>query len=326
MGVERAQLLDIGQAGLADGGVPDRCRAGLRPENVCSGILHGGVGRGVRRAVGGEPGQAALCGGKAPKAFGQIFGICQKTALPSDAVVGENRVQKVEPVAVQQQLKVKGPVLGPDAVRQEADAGLLQKGPPDAVFPDRPVPGGVQGLQPRGVVAAGKRAGHQMQTVVRGQRAVGLPFEMPADEPVAVRVGGQRTAQLRQQAGGHGVVTVEKQQPVACGGLEAGVARRGKAAVFPVNDLQAGQLGGEGVAHRAALVGGAVVHKDALPVARAGLLDHAFDAGGQVVLHVVDGDDDGKERHKCLLAIKPSPEEGRWPEGPDEGRVCAASC
>ena len=50
----------------------------------------------------------------------------------------------------------------------------------------------------------------------------------------AVRVGGQRTAQLRQQAGGHGVVTVEKQQPVACGGLKAGVARRGKAAVFPV--------------------------------------------------------------------------------------------
>ena len=76
-----------------------------------------------------------------------------------------------------------------------------------------------------------------MQTVVRGQRAVGLPFEMLADEPVAVRVGGQRTAQLRQQARGHGVVTVEKQQPVACGGLKAGVARRGKAAVFPVNDL-----------------------------------------------------------------------------------------
>ena len=80
------------------------------------------------------------------------------------------------------------------------------------------MPGSVQGFQPRGVVAAGKRAGHQMQTVVRGQRAVGLPFEMLADEPVAVRVGGQRTAQLRQQAGGHGVVTVEKQQPVARGG------------------------------------------------------------------------------------------------------------
>ena len=63
------------------------------------------------------------------------------------------------------------------------------------------------------------------------------------------------------------------------------------------------------------MVGGTVVHKDALPVARAGLLDHAFDAGGQVVLHVVDGDDDGKERHKCLLAIKPSPEGEGGPKG-----------
>ena len=76
---------------------------------------------------------------------------------------------------------------------------------------------------------------------------------------------------------------------------------------WPAHNKMLATLGGEGVAHRAALVGGAVVHKDALPVARAGLLDHAFDAGGQVVLHVVDGDDDGKERHKCLLAIKPSP-------------------
>ena len=39
--------------------------------------------------------------------------------------------------------------------RRGLDAGLLQKGPPDAVFPDRPVPGSVQGLQPRCVVAAG---------------------------------------------------------------------------------------------------------------------------------------------------------------------------
>ena len=91
---------------------------------------------------------------------------------------------------------------------------------------------------------------------------------------------------------------------------------------WPAHNKMLATLGGEGVAHRAALVGGAVVHKDALPVARAGLLDHAFDAGGQVVLHVVDRDDDGKERHKCLLAIKPSPEGEGGPKGRMRGE-CA---
>ncbi len=105
-----------------------------------------------------------------------------------------------------------------------------------------------------------------MQTVVRGQRAVGLPFEMLADEPIVLRVGGQLGAQRRQQPGGAMASSLSKnssQSPVAA--LRPMLRAAARPPFFPVNDLQAGQLGGEGVAHRAALIGGAVVHKDALP-------------------------------------------------------------
>ena len=110
------------------------------------------------------------------------------------------------------------------------------------------------------------------------------------DEPLS-----NLDAQLRQQAGGHGVVTVEKQQPVTCGGLEAGVARRGKAAVFPVNDLQAGQLGGEGVAHRAALVGGAVVHHQHFEIPER-LGQQVVETVREIICGVIGGNDKGQQR------------------------------
>ena len=58
-----------------------------------------------------------------------------------------------------------------------------------------------------------------MQPRVFGQAAVGLPFQMLADEPIVLRVGGQLGAQRRQQPGGHGVVAVQKQHPLALGVL-----------------------------------------------------------------------------------------------------------
>ena len=87
-----------------------------------------------------------------------------------------------------------------------------------------------------------------MQAGVFGQAAVRLPFQMTADEPVIPGVGGQCGAQCLQQAGGHGVIAVQKQHPLALRGLQAGVARGGQTAVLPVDDPQAGDLSGKGIA------------------------------------------------------------------------------
>ena len=73
---------------------------------------------------------------------------------------------------------------------------------------------------------------------------------------------------------GHGVIAVQKQQPVVLRGLQAGVARGGQTAVLPVDDPQAGDLSGKGIAKLARQIGRAVIDKDALPVALPRLLRH----------------------------------------------------
>lgn len=296
-GVKGAQLREIRQAGPAHGRIPHGGGARLRPENVRGGVQHSRIGDSIRRAGGGKRGKAALCRGQTAEAPGQALGIGQRAALPPGAAMDENGIQKIETLTAEQQLQIKGPVPAPDAVRQEADAGLHKKGPPDAVFLHRPAPGGVQRLQPGGVVGAVKRAGHKAQVLRFGQGAVRLPYAVAADEPVTLRVGGQGGAQSLQQAGGHRIVTVKKEHPVAGGGLQPGVAGRGRTGVRLMQHLQAGNFRRQCVTNRAGEVGGAVINQQALPVPRAGLLRHTFETGGQMVLHVIDRDDNGKLGH-----------------------------
>ena len=163
-----------------------------------------------------------------------------------------------------------------------------------------------------------------MQARVFGQAAVRLPFQMLADEPVILRVGGQCGAQCLQQAGGHGVITVQKQQPVALRGLQAGVARGGQTAVLPVDDPQAGDLSGEGIAKLARQIGRAVIDKDALPIALPRLLRHALDTRREVILHIIHRYNNRKSRHNILLLYAFPKGEG-GPAGPDEGQPCPGS-
>ena len=81
---------------------------------------------------------------------------------------------------------------------------------------------------------------------------------------------------------------------------------------WPAHNKMLATLGGEGVAHRAALVGGAVVHKDALPIALPRLLRHALDTRREVILHIIHRYNNRKSRHNVLLLCA-SPIGGRWP-------------
>ena len=243
----------------------------------------------------------ALGGGKGVKPLGQVLGIGQQAALPAHPVVGKHRVQKIQPCAVVEQHQVKGPILGPAHIVPKADAGVGQPGAADAVFPHRPVPGPVQAFQAGGVVIAVKGAGQQAQAGVFGQGAVGLPLQMLTDEPVEIRVSGQFAAQRLQQAGGHGIVAVQEQHPLAFCGGQPGVAGVSQAAVLLVEHPQAGDLCRQHVADLAAGIGGAVIHEDALPIPGTGLLRHAFDARRQVVLHIINRHDDGKLGHGFSL-------------------------
>ena len=262
------------------------------------------------------------------KRLGRFLASVNKTALPSDAVVGEHRVQKVEPCrSGSSSIKVKGPVLGPDArPAQKADAGACsKKDAPDAVFPDRPVPGRCTGPS-----AARRSRCWQTGRAADADRSCGVSVPSGCHSrclPMNQSQSGWAASaprSVRQQAGGHGVVTVEKQQPVACGGLKAGVARRWQGRRFPGEcTCRPGSSAARASHICAALVSVEPSSTRMHSQSRGpGCSDHAFDAGGQVVLHVVDGDDDGKERHKCLLAIKPSPEGGGGPKGRMRGE-CA---
>ena len=297
VGVEGAQAAQAGQAGFAQGRVFYGGGAGLGPKHIGGGIQHHSVDLRAYFAQGGLGGQVALGGGKGVKPLGQVLGIGQQTALPAYPVVGEHRVQKIQPCAVVEQHQVKGPILGPAHIVPKADAGIGQPGAADAVFPHRPVPGPVQAFQAGGVVIAVKGAGQQAQAGVFGQGAVGLPLQMLADEPVEIRVSGQFAAQRLQQAGGHGIIAVQEQHPLAFCGGQPGVAGVSQAAVLLVEHPQAGNLRRQHVADLAAGIGRAVIHEDALPIPGTGLLRHAFDARRQVVLHIINRHDDGKLGH-----------------------------
>ena len=98
-----------------------------------------------------------------------------------------------------------------------------------------------------------------------------------------------------KRVGGDAVVAVNKQQPFAPGGLDAGVARRAQAAVLLVDHPDQAQVGGGVVvAQRAAFaVGGAVVHQNDLIVLQL-LGKDGGHTGPQIVGHVVDRDHDAK--------------------------------
>ena len=60
------------------------------------------------------------------------------------------------------------------------------------------------------------------------------------------------------------IVAVQKQQPLALGGLDAGIARGGQPAVRAVDDRNAGAKLSKSITHGGAGIRGAIVHQDAL--------------------------------------------------------------
>ena len=97
------------------------------------------------------------------------------------------------------------------------------------------------------------------------------------------------------------IVAVQKQQPLALGGLDAGIARGGQPAVRAVDDRNAGAKLSKSITHGGAGIRGAIVHQDALPVRRAGLLHHAFDAGRKISLHIIHRHNDRKCDVSCAF-------------------------
>ena len=258
--------------------------------------------------------------GNAAKPAGQVARIGEQTARPGIAVDGEHRVGEIQPVGAAQQRQHKGALLRPAHILQKPHAGGGQPVPPDAEFPHRPAGSVVQPRHPGGIVIALERPRHKIQ-MGGGQRLAGILkiFQIPSHQPDFVRVGGKLCPQRLQKAGGHFVVAVQKQQPASPRRPDAGVAGGCHAAVFPVQHLHAGHLGGQRVTDAAAAVGGAVVDEQALPVRRAGLVRHRGHAGRQILLHIVHRHNDGKQGF-ALPAHPVTPRKESWSCPADTGR------
>ena len=165
-----------------------------------------------------------------------------------------------------------------------------------------------RGIQPRhagGVIGVGIRAGgeplHRAGIRPGIHTLAFVLLQIAADVPAVTRRGGQGGAQLFQHMGRPVIVAVQKQQPLALGGLDAGIARGGQPAVRAVDDHNAGAKLSKSITHGGAGIRGAIVHQDALPVRRAGLLHHAFDAGRKISLHIIHRHNDRKCDVSCAF-------------------------
>ena len=111
-----------------------------------------------------------------------------------------------------------------------------------------------------------------------------------------------------QKAGADAVVRVHKGIVTTLRGVDAGVAGSRQTGVFLMNDLDAGILGGKGIADLGAAVGGAVVHQKNLKGYVDLLLQNGVDALGQPGLYIINGHDhaDLKTIHGSFPSLKQS--------------------
>ena len=129
---------------------------------------------------------------------------------------------------------------------------------------------------------------------------LGLLFAVHPEEVGDDQVGAGDLGRPDQGLGGVGgqeVVAVGELEVIALGRGQGGVPGGGHPAVGPVQKADAAVHPGGGGAQLAGAVGAAVVDQDDLQIGP-GLAPQALQAGAQIDLGVVDGDDDA---HKGLI-------------------------
>ena len=131
-------------------------------------------------------------------------------------------------------------------------------------------------------------------------RSVGVHGEAEVDHVAVEAV--DRPGKCPEHAGTDVIVAVDKDKILARGRFEADVACIAQTTVRLVNDADPLRMRRSiAVTDRAALtVGGTVVHKHQLVVVEI-LRQHGVNAFGQVVLHVIDGDNNA-ENHAVFYS------------------------
>ena len=207
---------------------------------------------------------------------------------------------KAHPVGVAQKLKIKGHILGVDHRLQKLNAVGAGKFAPQHQLPHAPVGAVVKAAHTLGIAFALKSAGHQMHLAGRGNAAGGfIQLKIAPNVQIKAGIFLHIGFQMLQHGLGPVVVAVQKQQPLAPGGVHAGDACPGKAAVVLMDHPHARIAFGKGITHGGALVGAAIVHQNTFQTGA--LRKHAAHALGKIGGHIVNRHDHTEFRLDLLL-------------------------